>query len=174
MVLGGMPRRRRLVMALAHAQPAILVGLIATDVARQLVGSPVAPVAFGAALTLAVLAYACELWHQRALCARCAAATGGPVQAARRRWWLRLHHWATERFGYCLILVVAPMVTVALDIGAASYPVWALWALVATANLIHRPVQPWCPQCRGWGGGDDDEDHPAPTPVPSGAAEGRP
>lgn len=103
------------------------------------------------------------------MCLRCAAATGGPAAAQRHRRWLRVHHWAAERFGYPLVLLAAAVPH--LGLGAPHwvtyYPVYALWALVAYANLRHRPVEPWCPHCRGWGWGTDGETDPVPPPVPA-------
>ena len=47
----------------------------------------------------------------------------------------------------------------------AEAPLYLFWAVAAAANLIHRPLEPWCPRCN-WGDGGDEEDVPAPPPVP--------
>ncbi len=90
--------------------------------------------------------------------------------AQRHRRWLRLHHWATERVGYALILLIGPAVAALAGPGAPwiIYPAYAAWALVAYANLRHRPVEPWCPHCRRWDW--DCETNPAPPPVPAAGA----
>ena len=46
--------------------------------------------------------------------------------------------------------------------------------LLTTVDLLHRPLQPWCPRCPKWGGGDDgpEERTPTPLPQPSGVKQG--
>lgn len=113
------------------------------------------------------LAFFADHYHQHRLCPRCTAATplDGLATAKRHHRWLQLHHWAAERFGYPLILIAAAVAYLGLDTPRWVYPVYALWALVAYANLRHRPVEPWCPQCRRWGWGTADDTDPVPPPV---------
>lgn len=138
-------------MPLAHAQPAVLALVIGTGIARHLTNNRTVTLAFYVVMVAALLAFAAEGYHEHRLCTRCAAATGGPATAARHHRWLRLHHWATQRFTYALILLGGPLVAFGLGLPHwAGYPVFAAWVLVALANLRHRPVQPWCPHCQGW------------------------
>ncbi len=165
--------RWALSVLLAHAQLAALTAVIATDTARHLTDARAVALAHGAALGATVLAFFADHYHQHRLCPRCAAATpiDGPAAAKRHHRWLLLHHWAAERLGYPLILIAAAVAYFGLGVPhwVTFYPVYALWALVAYANLRHRPVEPWCPHC-GWGGGGDDETDPVPPPMPAAEA----
>lgn len=159
-------------MLLAHAQPVALASAVGTDIARAVTDTPALTYTHGGTLTAAVLAFVADHYHQHRLCPRCAAATpeDGPAAAQRHPHWLRLHHWAGEQVGYALILLFTPIVALGLGLPRwVSYPVYVLWALVAYANLVHRPVEPWCPRCQGWGW-DDRETDPLPPPTPATGA----
>lgn len=161
-------------MLLAHAQPAVLTAAITADTARNVTDAPALALAQGAAVGTTVLAFFADHYHQHRLCPRCAAAMPiDPATAVKRHHrWLRLHHWAAERLGYPLILIAAAVAYVGLGAPhwVTFYPLYALWALVAYANLRHRPVEPWCPQCFRWGWGTDDDTDPVPPPVPAAGA----
>ncbi len=162
-------------MLVAHAQPVALLVVIGTDTAGHLTDRRPVALAHGLAVVVTVLALFADHYHQVRLCPRCAPATpvDGAAAARRHRRALRCHHWASDGFAYPLVLVAAAVAYFGLGAPhwATFSPVYALWAAVAYANLRHRPLQPWCPQCLrgGWGDPDDEED-PVPPPVP--AADG--
>lgn len=167
MSAGSVPWRQS-VMLLAHTQPAALVALVITGIARDVFGGPVLVMVHGGAVAVTALTFGAELYHEYRLCPGCGANTplDGQAMVRQRQRWLRLHHWATERWGYTVFFVAAPVAYLSLGLpsSGAVYPVFALWALVAYASLRHRPLVPWCPQCRHWGWGDDGDDDPDPVP----------
>lgn len=157
---------------LAHYQPGLMLLFVVVDVISNHASHYKGTLALVAILCLALLLASifAEWHHQRRLCARCAAATpaDGQRAAEQRRPWLRFQHWHS-RHPWLGILLWALGIVIGvifhITSAAASYPLYLYWMATAMANLRHRPVQPWCPQCKGWGWGDEDR---SPIPVPTG------
>ena len=113
--------------------------------------------------------------HTGILCSRCLerAPTNAAVLAKRRDWMLRLFHWEQA---HPFKIMLALLVMVALDIWLLSpssvmpFTVWPWFALSALALRFHNRVAPWCPYCKGGGGGHGAH---TPDPVPSGTKRGK-
>lgn len=121
-----------------------------------------------------LLAFVLASWllmrqHDRRLCEQCAASMPlNPAELASRygrRFWLA-HAGSQPR-------VVVPYLAVLIGSNFATAPGARLaWALVQATMIYlivsyssHRKLQPWCPWCRGDGGGGSGEDI-APPPSP--------
>jgi hypothetical protein len=111
--------------------------------------------------------------HDRKLCEICAVAM--PLNAAETasRYHRRfaLAHASSNRrliVGYLVILLGSNFF---LIYGTEGRIAWAVvqstMFYLVLAYSSHRKYQPWCPQCRGGGGGDDDRVQ-APDPLPQG------
>lgn len=155
---------------LAHFQPALLLLVIATDLVGRYTDYSVFSALTTICMAFVIVAVFAEHHHERRLCTRCAAATptDGESAAQDRRLWLRFQHWHS-RHGMFGLVGWAIGLTLSLVFhfasAAAFYPLYLYWFAETMANLRHRPVQPWCPQCKGWGWGDEDR---SPVPVPAG------
>lgn len=115
------------------------------------------------------------LRHAATLCEKCVEEVEIPIdaaeQAARNRWRFTVLH----RSGFALPLTA---------LGAMLLPYWlplvgdvvvqAVFDAVLVSGMLlakyHSSYQPWCPYCRG-GGGGHDEDEVVPDPSPD---QGRP
>lgn len=167
-------RYHRISTVLAHYQAPTFIGALTVDVALALTHQTRTPAGYviGFIALLAVMAtMLAELRHSRSLCERCAAKTPLDPQAAvqRRARWLRLFHLinSVPALTALVVLYVGGILVLPADFSAylAEAPLYLFWAVAAAANLIHRPLEPWCPRCN-WGDGGDEEDVPAPPPVP--------
>jgi len=158
-------------MWLAHRQPLILAVAItvfftdATVIPMPLVSLALLPIVLTSLLA--------EGFHQFSLCPRCARnmPLNGPESAQRRSDWLRLHHalrgalWSLVLFAVCFTAVLVWHVPT----GVAYVPLYIAWIVEGIANLRHRPLEPWCPQCRRWGwNGDEVGECVVPPPLPAG------
>jgi hypothetical protein len=114
--------------------------------------------------------------HDMSVCSRCLAKMpADPKRAVRRhRWALWLHHHRpliyVVWFGMWLARDNVSQVVQALSV----LSIFVGLVLLTTVELLHRPLQLWCPRCprRGWGGGGG-EDHTTPTPRPTPVGEKR-
>lgn len=106
--------------------------------------------------------------HDRRLCELCVSAMplDMSAQAARyqRRLWL-VHRGSDPRYviGYLVVLIGSNFLP-----GTGGQLIWALvqctMIYLIAAYTAHRRLQPWCPWCRGDGGGGEYEDAPPPAP----------
>jgi hypothetical protein len=163
-------RWRRAATRLAHQQPALLALALALAVFLYdaVASSTISLVLVWVAMCVVLVSVFAEGFHNLTLCPICARAIpiDGQEQARVRSDWLRLHHrlrgvaWSVVLFAGCLAVVI----TLRVPAGIAFAPVYVSWVVEAVANLRHRPLQPWCPQCRWWYDGDDDEAPVMPVP----------
>lgn len=155
---------------LGHYGSELLITAIAATVVIGLYPPPglfalTIPVAlFG----VVILAWLLMRHHDRRLCETCVLSMplnpSAQAQRYRRRFWMA--HTGTEpRFfvPYLVVLIGSNF--------AHSTPGRVLWAVVqlSTVWLIlsqttHRRLQPWCPWCRGDGGGEDVDETPPVLP----------
>jgi hypothetical protein len=113
--------------------------------------------------------------HGAVMCPRCAdeVPVNAPERAAARAGTLRgYHRYYSRRFRVLDLTMMLAFMGLALGLtvgGATPVPsLWYLWMCLSTAVEcylagVHRPLQPWCPQCR-WGRGGGREPLPAPVP----------
>jgi hypothetical protein len=148
---------------LAHFQPLILLLFIVINLASVYPrhNTTFSTISF-LCLSLVLVSIFAESHHERRLCERCAAATpvDGEAAVQRRRPWLRFQHWHSRHRIFGVILwaagLVIPLMTHFEFEAALTYlPLYLYWSAETMANLRHRPVMPWCPQCKGWGWGED-------------------
>lgn len=168
---GGWGRLRHLLVCRPPV-PLVVAVLLATAVAAEAADSPVAIAAWVVGMGSYVL------WSLRSgqrPCPWCAAAMPlNPAQVAeRRRRMLWLHHQVVPSIWRTVAVVVGPFLAlVVLRVlgvpGTASWLALALaltpLAVAAQAVTVHQRLQPWCPWCRGGGGGEPAVD-PRPDPV---------
>ncbi|GAA1616717.1 hypothetical protein GCM10009789_83420 [Kribbella sancticallisti] len=164
-----------------HASRILLTAFaaqVAYTAAELLVGLP-SRLAFGLELgwtTTVLHAGLALLLHARGpLCERCIAEMplDGSARAERYRRNLTTVHWIrTHRWGWIGIAAATiGLLGLARHAGLISEQIEALlyagpvmWVVLSLAR--HSQLQPWCPQCRGNGGGDYN-DHPIAGPRPS-------
>ena len=165
-------RFHRTAMWLAHRQPHVaVVALVPLSLAAgwpQSIGLTVTAVV---AQAFVCVTFAAENLHQTQLCPRCVKRMplDGPLAVRRRARWLRIHHRGqghAARFVWlaCLVFVLFGPSWV------GQIPLLVLWLVTGVANLIHRPLQPWC--C-GWWRRDDDDGRTVPTPDPIDVGQAR-
>jgi hypothetical protein len=113
--------------------------------------------------------------HSRSLCELCMSSVplNPSESAARYHRRLAVVHLSSRRWlvgGYLVALIGSLYLpgTVGLWIWAAVQSTMA-YLLVSTKS--HRLLQPWCPQCRGDGGGGT-HDADTPDPIPQGSNRG--
>jgi hypothetical protein len=188
-------RRHRAAMWLGHYFPTVALYLTAVLLAARLVEfwtaghSPAYRVAdvvaFIVSAILIVMFLCHEGMHARHLCERDLAVSRvlldpqGEVEKRRRL--LKANHrrsafWLFLAAGLVLIGIgiidglprpsAVTIVFTVLEVVCAAFAVFFV-----TAMLVHRRLQPWCPDC-DHGGGDGDDKVPAPGPVPSGTVSG--
>lgn len=167
------PWSARLAERWGHCAPQALMVSIVAAILLRLRPPADATAALGA--SVALISFVLASWllmrrHDRGLCEHCMAAMPlNPSEQAvryRRRLWL-LHTGAERRF-------VIPYLVVLIGSNFAPGPSGQLfWALMQTSMIYlilsystHRRLQPWCPWCRGDGGGEDAEEPATPDPVP--------
>jgi Na+/melibiose symporter-like transporter len=168
------PWSERLYGRWGHFAPELLIGAIGAVIVLGL--HPIAgPLALGASFGL--VSFVLVSWllmrrHDRSLCEHCVADMPlNPSELAaryNRRFWMS-HAGAEPRFvlPYLAVLIGSNFAT-------GTYGRFA-WAIVQSSMIYlilaystHRRLQPWCPWCRGGGGGWDDHDPATPDPVPDG------
>lgn len=149
--------------------------LSAAIVAVIVMGLYPLPGAFALTVPVAVLGFVLVSWllmrqHDRRLCEQCAAAIplNPSEQAARcrRMFWLS-HCGMQPRY-------LVPYLVVLIGSNFATSTVGRIgWAFVQSSMIylimaytMHRRLQPWCPWCRGDGGGERDEDDVTPPAPP--------
>lgn len=162
---------RRVVMGLAHTQPAVLVAGILTQTVAAVAHSSVWTAVSVMVTITAGVTIGAEYFHNSRLCPRCAShiPLDGHASAERQATWLRVHHWCITP-----VVLLAWLGLLWLDItgpdGIAHYPLYLLWIITSTACLKHRPLQLWCPWCHNHDD-DEDEDDKTPDPTPDPIAE---
>lgn len=161
----------------AHYQMQFVIGAIAvvviSDISKLLDLAVIAN-ALGWVATFCLLVFcvanSAVNVHLGMLCSRCldAIPVDGAVQVKRRDWALRARHWMWAhpwRAGLTLIaLLVLSFFGPFAWIG--HYVLWPFFAVDTWMTRFHRRVVPWCPYCRGGGGGGLVE---LPNPVPTGS-----
>ena len=167
----GNPWLERAAERCGHYGPVLLSGSIFAVILMGLrpMNGPLA-----LSMAILVLTFVLASWimmrqHDRRLCEQCAASMplNPAEQAARyeRRLWVA-HAGSQPKF-------MLPYLAVLIGSNFASAPGARIaWALVQLSMIYlilsyssHRKLQPWCPWCRGDGGGGDDADV-APPPLP--------
>jgi hypothetical protein len=172
--------RSRMLLWIAHQAAGIWVGLAALDVAGYLLHGPVRP-ALGMIVPLGLMSLLfAEHYHGVVMCPLCAAAVAldGARQAERRTGTLRLAHrmysaaYQVVDIALCAAVLIGLLVLSAqgnssdLALTLVTVAMFASTAIEAYVLGVHRPLQPWCPQCN-WDEGGDEEAIPDPVP-PSG------
>ncbi|MEO6884956.1 MAG: hypothetical protein ABI232_01535 [Jatrophihabitantaceae bacterium] len=153
-----------------HYAPTLLCGSI---FAAILIGLRPLPGTLALTAPLALVAFVLASWlfmrqHDRRLCELCVSAMplNMSEQAARyqRRFWLA-HRGGDVRYvgPYLLVLIGTNFLP-----GTVGRIIWALvqctMIYLIASYTAHRRLQPWCPWCRGDGGGGEREDAPPPAP----------
>jgi hypothetical protein len=123
---------------------------------------------------LALLLFVLGSWllmrgHDRRLCEHCAASMPlNPAALAaryRRRFWLA-HAGSQPRY---LIPYLAVLLGSNFAAGPAGRVAWAIiqssMIYLIMSHSAHRRLQPWCPWCRGDGGGEHESISPDPMPT---------
>ncbi|SHG25788.1 hypothetical protein SAMN05443575_1840 [Jatrophihabitans endophyticus] len=106
--------------------------------------------------------------HDRSLCEHCMLSM--PLDAAERAARVHRRFWVAHSGSEPRILL--PYLAVLVGSNFATTPYGrALWAVVQLsliylllASATHRRLQPWCPWCRGGGGGSDVDETPPVLP----------
>ena len=160
----------RLAATLGHHASELLVASIGGAV---ILGLRPLPGAFGLTVPIALFGFVIASWllmraHDRRLCEACMSAM--PLDAAaqatkfKRRFWTA-HTGSEPRYlvPYLVLLIGSNFVT--------STPGRIFWAAMQLsmiylilAQSTHRRLQPWCPWCRGGGGGEDVDETPPVIP----------
>jgi len=156
---------------LGHHASALLIAALVAVIAIGLVPPPGL---LGVTLPLALFALTITTFlmmrqHDRRLCEACAAALPlNPAERAQklhRRFWMA-HTGAEPRF-----LVPYLVVLLGANFAATTTVGKLLWAAVQSSMIYlilsartHRILQPWCPWCRGGGGGQDVDETPPVLP----------
>jgi hypothetical protein len=162
--------RAHLTQRWGHFGPVLLCGSIGAVILLGL-----HPLSGPLALTvpLAVVLFVLASWllmrqHDRRLCELCAASLplNPGEQAARyqRRFWVA-HAGSQPRY-------LIPYLAVLLGSNFAATTAGRIgWAIVQASMIYliaaystHRRLQPWCPWCRGDGGGEHEDTAPGPLP----------
>jgi hypothetical protein len=111
---------------------------------------------------------AASIRHFELLCTTCLdrVPDDAPVQVKRKDRALRFVHWSRRRIGLVGIGVLVTVIAADLVDALAwlAVPLWALFVFDEWAVQFHARVVPWCPYCRG-GGGGPREASPTPDPV---------
>jgi hypothetical protein len=168
----GDPGRLGHLLACRPPAPVVALVLVGTAAVTEAADSPAATAAWVTALAGYVLL---AVQRGRVPCTWCAEAMPLDVAgvASRRRRMLWLHHLVVPSIWRVAALTVGPfLVLLALALAgldwAASWPAVAValmpLAVVAQAVTVHQRLRPWCPWCRGGGGGDRIVD-PEPDPA---------
>jgi hypothetical protein len=164
-----------------HLSPHVLIAAIVACIVLVLrplppgsVASLVAPAALVGGVLLSWLAMR---QHDGRLCEYCVA--GMPINptesASRYRGRLAVAHLGSNRkavAAYLLVLVGSSVLLVGGSPALRMVGPYVWSAVQATmiylvlCHTTHRRLQPWCPQCRGGGGGDEAVDR---DPAPSGS-----
>lgn len=166
MTIPGRTPAARIIMAVGHywfrLTPimCLLVGLsmVITPMARL----DMSELSWGL-LAIYTACMAChEFAHRNNLCRRCLTAVPpawGLQTAERRAWLLRLTHWVDAR-PWVQLLAIVWLLGGLVAYGAGWIPTLAvaavavlLWALYSHAEVQHRLLSLWCPQCRPNGAG---------------------
>jgi hypothetical protein len=106
--------------------------------------------------------------HEVSWCSRCLANTpADPKRSVRRRRWALwlYHHRPLIYVGWFLMWALRDRVSPTVG-GLFVVGLFLGMTLLTTVELVHRPLQLWCPRCPHWGGGGGDS-HTTPTPRPT-------
>lgn len=137
-------------------------------------------------LTYAVLAfwllvmYDAQPYHDKHLCARCAASAPADPDKAVGRWMPALRWVHARRVIYVTACAIIGWIAYATLFTSSWDPWWAtavdVFVLVPVitwmyaAQYAHRRLKPWCPFC-DWGNGGDGDPEPSPdVPQPTVSA----
>jgi hypothetical protein len=178
--LPGDNRRNRVLLWMAHQATWIYGATFLLSVAADVHPAPILLILALIGLVALIGLYLIRRYHGMTLCPLCATATplDGPGQAQRRARSLRCAHWMWSR-RYQRVYDVAMLAAIGLffvltdvcHVGRRAGVSIDLWIAVGAAEAwvmsVHRPLQPWCPQCH-WDEGGDEELIPDPVP-PAGA-----
>lgn len=155
--------------ALVHKGHLLTIGAMAASWATLLIFPRTGPMSLvGGLVSLMVFpAVYLVMRHSDSLCEQCAVEfpTDAAERAARKRYRFTLLH----RYGsWPMYLVLGSLVAnlmlphagvVVMDLGTDT-----VLAVAMLLSRYHSQYQPWCPYCRGGGGGGDHEEVPDPTP----------
>ena len=167
---GTPPRGERLSATLGHRANSMLATSIVLVVALQCL--PVDPL-MSLVVSVTLIAFVVLCWllmseHDRRLCELCAAEMPlNPAEEAKRlhrRFWMA-HTGSEPRFlvPYLLVLVSSNFATTTIGrVGWAVIQLSMVYLLVSQST--HRKLQPWCPWCRGDGGGEEVDETPPVLP----------
>lgn len=153
----------------AHHQIQFVIGAIAVALLADLTDTDAISLLSSVLLVGFLIGQHAVRRHTGILCGRCLdnVPTDAAVQVKRRDWSLRLYHW---ELAHPLLVLVGVLAIIATDLvfghGAISiYIVWPWFAVEAWSQRFHNRVAPWCPYCRGGGGGHHEH---VPDPLPTG------
>ena len=157
-----------------HWASQFLIGAILAAIALRLNPiSPTDPLALLLPLMLMVIVLASWLRmreHDRRLCERCMSSLplSPSDSAVRYRRRLTTVHLAAKKS--LVAAYIAALIGSAFLPGALGLWIWATiqssLIYLVLSSTTHRRLQPWCPSCRGDGGGDH---RVSPDPVPHGS-----
>ncbi|WP_375501888.1 hypothetical protein [uncultured Jatrophihabitans sp.] len=160
----------RLAANLGHHASELLIASIGAAV---ILGLRPLPGAFGVTVPVALFGFVIASWllmraHDRRLCEACMSAM--PLDAAKqatkytKRFWTA-HTGSEPRF---LIPYLVVLLGSNFAAGTVGRIFWAAMQLsmvyLILAQSTHRRLQPWCPWCKGGGGGEDVDETPPVLP----------
>jgi hypothetical protein len=153
-----------------HHGPTLLSASILAVIALGL-HPPTGPFALTVPLALVVFiltTWLCMRQHDRRLCELCVSAM--PLDVAERAERYQRRFWVAHCGTQPRYLIPYLTVLIGSDFLPGS-PGRVVWALAQSSMIYliasysaHRRLQPWCPWCRGDGGGGAPEQAPTPTP----------
>lgn len=123
------------------------------------------------ALVLAI-AIMVDYWHVYAMCPVCARKVPIDPEAKikKHHWKLATIHWAAEKHAKTYsrvswgLIILSFVPHFGLHI-VGFILVFLLRAFMGWMLIVHYPLTPWCPYCRGrWGDGGEEEKTPNPDP----------
>lgn len=169
---GRHPRFDYIATRLAHWTPALYVTVAVLSLVRMQLdlNTWLDLATFGAPLmVLFLFTDVVHQWHVYALCPVCARKVplDPPVKIAEKRRRLRSLHWLADRpkiVKYAQWFMLA-LCLVPWGVGRVAWiALMGVFATLVYLENVHRPLQPWCPQCH-WDDGGDEEFVPDPDPV---------
>lgn len=159
----------RYLYALAHWYALLIALLICADITHHFVDSLLTRIVAVTLLLVTATAMVGEIHHERRLCPACAEAFPlNPAEQAngKRKTALRAFHLVADRGRWFIYSAQITTVVVSFWVWWAFSAMWFVFLMLAWGGYWHRMLGPWCPFCRGGGGGGPHECAPDPVPDP--------
>lgn len=167
----GSPWSGRLAQRWGHSAHVVLATAIVAVIVMGFLPPPgllmlTVPVAL---LTVVLASWLLMRQHDRRLCEQCMSAM--PLNPAERAARCKRMFWLSHCGGQPRYVI--PYLTVLIASNFATTPIGRIGWAIAQSSMIyliisyttHRRLQPWCPWCRGDGGGEHEDVSPTPPPV---------